>query len=132
MPPLPIRGGATDTEAPSLARQESDAVAVQSGACETPGHVRAGVDVDPIWSNLGVFGGRMAVHDDFAEVLSTFEERLANPQKVFRALIFQGNTGPDAGMAEKILADVSDSLSDPRNSRCARGTADPSASAACL
>ena len=61
----------------------------------------AGIDVNPIRSNIWFAHRRVSVDDDFAKITFMKQKILPDPKQVFDALVRQRNTGSDTGMHEE-------------------------------
>src|SRR4051812_8012286 len=71
---------------------------------QVAGGVGAGIDADPVRADVGLGGHTVPVHDDLAVVERREEKLLSDPNEVRRGLTIQGNTGPDSGMDEEVVA----------------------------
>jgi len=71
----------------------------QSASCESPG-----IDIYSIRSHVRFQYGRMTVDDDFVEIVLAKQEIFTDPQQVFFALFFQGNTRSYSRMGEKVVS----------------------------
>ena len=58
----------------SVVRQDMRPVRSDPQACQAVGGERAGIDVDPVVAQLGLPDGRVAVHDDEAELAVVLQE----------------------------------------------------------
>ena len=85
--------------------QETALVLFQNKAGQAAGSIGGSVNSDSIGTNL--WGGcrRVAVHDQFAVLRLARQKRLADVEKIIAILPIEGDAGPDAGMAEEIIAD---------------------------
>ena len=84
--------------------QEPILLAVENDAGEGAAKYGAGIDVDAVAADFRLAVRSMAVHDDSAEVSIAGEERLPNPRQIESVLIVEGDTRPDAGVAEEKVA----------------------------
>ena len=64
----------------------------------------AGVYIDAIIADLGLAYGRMTVNHDFPKATLLAEKIFSDPEKVFSALVGQGNSRPHTGVYKKIIA----------------------------
>ena len=78
----------------------------QHQAGQHTGGVGPGVDPDPVGSKLDLFGKTVSVHHDVVVLLGALSKILAYPQQVFIALFLEGDTRPDAGMDEQVVANL--------------------------
>src|SRR5690606_2237895 len=68
---------------------------------EPAGMEGAGVQIHPVGQNLGPVVGRVTVHDELGMKPGMVKKALADPDQVRILLLLQGDTRPDAGMAEE-------------------------------
>jgi hypothetical protein len=84
--------------------QKAHLIVLQNKTRQSTGCISAGVDIDPIGPDVGFSRGRMAVHDDFAEILLVQQKFFADPEQVALGLFPQRNARAHAGMDEKEIA----------------------------
>lgn len=68
------------------------------------GRVGPGVNIDPVRADVRRHDRRMAVNDEFFERTLMAQEFLPNADQIRLALVGQGDTRPQAGMDENIVA----------------------------
>ena len=73
---------------------------------EDRGRERSGVDVNPIWQNVRARDGRVSVHDYLAPRALVAEEFFPDPKQILRVLALRRDAGPDARVAEEIIAET--------------------------
>ena len=64
----------------------------------------AGIYIDAIIADLGLAYWRMTVNHDFPKATLVAEKIFSDPEKVFSALVGQGNSRPHTGVDKKIIA----------------------------
>ena len=81
-------------------------LAVEHQRGEDRGRERPGVDVNPIWQDFRARDGRVSVHDYLSPRPFVAEEVLPDPKQILRVLAFQRDAGPNARVAEEIIAEA--------------------------
>ena len=82
-----VQGKISESKRETTSLNCKHALAVNCQKREDAGGINAGVDVDPVRSQVG-FGDRgVTVHDEFAEVLVAGQKFIADPEQVFRFLL---------------------------------------------
>lgn len=87
-----------------VVRQDMRSVRSDPQARQPVGGERASIDVDPVVAQLGLPDGRVAVHDDEAEVAVVLQELAPDAEQVGRRLIFELGAGLDASVHGEIGA----------------------------
>src|SRR6185437_5248901 len=86
--------------------EEAQAFLVQDRGGETPGAEGAGVEPEPIRSQIRRGADGVAMHDEFLEGLARVEKRPADPDEILVVLLGEGTAGTQAGMNEQVRADA--------------------------
>lgn len=71
---------------------------------QNAGRIRAGVDIDPVRSNLRLGHGGMTVHNEFAEVLLALKELIPDPKQILLALLPQRHAWLHPSMREEVIS----------------------------
>jgi hypothetical protein len=73
--------------------------------CKTPCRIGARVYINAVWQNLWLSVRRMTMHDNFAEILVTFEKNITDPEQVLLTLPFKLYPGANARVTKEIISD---------------------------
>ena len=88
-----------------LARaQKAPLVFFQNKAGQAAGRIGSSVDSDSIGADLWGDRRRVPVHNEFAMLRLTGDERLTNSEQIIAYLAIEGHAGPYTGMAKEIVA----------------------------
>jgi hypothetical protein len=84
--------------------KEQNLIILKNRAGEVASGECAGIYIDAIVANLGLAYWRMTVNHNFPKASLVAEKIFSDPEKVFGALVGQGNSRPHAGVYEKVIA----------------------------
>jgi hypothetical protein len=84
--------------------KEGNLIILKHRAGEVAGSERAGIYVDAIIADLGLAYWRMTVNHELPKATLVAEKIFSDPEKVFSALVGQGNSRPHTGVDKKIIA----------------------------